>query len=116
MKVFCVSNELFSVHQDGQTPQTEEWISLSGIPSLRDYCQTVPADAQARVTSKFVGHGVQTLIHSLRQWCLTGLEHLTTEKGITIRNVLSNAMASFLQVFSDYRYNIEVLSRCSDMK
>lgn len=103
MRVFCVSNELFSVHHNGQTPQAEAWTSLSGIPSLRDYCETVPADAQTRITNKFVEHGVQSLITSIRQWCLTGLEPVTAEKGITIRKVLSNALASFLQVSSAHR-------------
>lgn len=106
MKIFCVGNELFSIHQESEHSQAEEYRSLSGIPRFRNYCQLIPVDAQERVTAKFVEHDVKSLVTSIRQWCLTGIDPMVSEKGVVIRKVLSDALESLLQVLAAYRNHL----------
>ncbi|KAJ5692624.1 hypothetical protein N7462_002047 [Penicillium macrosclerotiorum] len=90
IRVFCVSNTLYTTHRASRTQQAEEYVNLTGIRELRHYCQRVPAEAQLRATSAFLNLEVPTLLLSLRQWALSGADSVTTEKARTLRELLGN--------------------------
>ncbi|KAL2794371.1 hypothetical protein BJX66DRAFT_202010 [Aspergillus keveii] len=91
VKVYCVSSKLYGAHRLDSGEQTREYIQLSGIPGLRQYCQSVPAEAQLRATSGFLTNRVPGLLLSLNQWVLAGANPVTVERAATIRRVLDEA-------------------------
>ncbi|KAL2860560.1 hypothetical protein BJX68DRAFT_261492 [Aspergillus pseudodeflectus] len=91
VKVYCVSSKLYSDHRRDSREQTHKYIQLSGIPGLRQYCQSVPAEAQLRATSGFLTNRVPGLLLSLSQWVLAGANPLTVERAATLRRVLDEA-------------------------
>ncbi|CAI7614861.1 unnamed protein product [Penicillium glandicola] len=113
IKVFCISNTLYSKYRRGGNSQAEAYIDLTGIRELRRHCQLVPAEAQMRATSAFLEHQVPALLGSLRQWSLSGTDLVTAEKSAVLRRVLKNAQqalrgwasgsyAAFCRQFGDY--------------
>ncbi|KAJ0426006.1 hypothetical protein BJY00DRAFT_272728 [Aspergillus carlsbadensis] len=91
IKVYCVSSKLYSDHRRDSGEQTHEYIRLSGIPELRQCCQSVPAKAQLRATSGFLTNHVPGLLLSLNQWVLAGANPVTVERAATLRGVLDEA-------------------------
>ncbi|KAL4800535.1 hypothetical protein BDV19DRAFT_72190 [Aspergillus venezuelensis] len=91
LKVFCVSSKLYTDHRDDFREQAAEYIHLSGIPGLRQYCQLVPAAAQFRASSTFLKDQVPGLLLSLNQWVLAGSNDATLERAQALRGVLEES-------------------------
>lgn len=96
-RVFCVSNKLYSDHREDSRERAEAYIELSGIPELRRYCQSVPAEAQFRAAAAFLEHRVPTLLGSLNQWALVGSDSVTAESAATLSRVV-NRVKGILRV------------------
>ncbi|KAL4941621.1 hypothetical protein BDV06DRAFT_194026 [Aspergillus oleicola] len=90
-KVFCVSSRLYTDHRGDFREQATEYIRLSGIPELRQYCQLVPAAAQFKATSTFLQNHVPALLLSLNQWVLAGSNNVTAERAQSLRRVLEDS-------------------------
>ncbi|EAU36995.1 predicted protein [Aspergillus terreus NIH2624] len=90
-RVFCVSNTLYSDHREDDRDQADEYIRLSGIPELRRYCQSVPAEAQLRSTESFIKNQAPAILGSLTQWTLARTDSVTVDRAETLRQVLSEA-------------------------
>ncbi|KAL4805559.1 hypothetical protein BDV18DRAFT_161210 [Aspergillus unguis] len=91
VKVFCVSSRLYADHRRVNGEQATEYIRLSGIPDLRRYCQSVPAEAQLRATTTFLETRVPALLGSLHGWVLRGSNSVSVERAATLRRVLDEA-------------------------
>ncbi|PWY79246.1 hypothetical protein BO70DRAFT_57351 [Aspergillus heteromorphus CBS 117.55] len=100
VRVFCVSNKLYSDHRDDDVAQAHEYLKLSGIKGLRRYCQSVPAEAQLRVMETFLHNQVPALIGSLNQWSLAGSDAVTTIRADVLRGVLKKAEQALQMVAS----------------
>ena len=90
VRVFCVSNTLYTKYRASRTNQAEAYVNLTGIRELRHYCQLVPAEAQLHATRTFFSHKVPALLLSLRQWALSGADSVTAERAKTLRTLLGN--------------------------
>ncbi|KAL4890258.1 hypothetical protein BDV59DRAFT_195181 [Aspergillus ambiguus] len=90
-RVFCVSNTLYLDNREGDQEQANDYIALSGIPELRQYCQSVPADAQLRSTEAFLKNQAPAVLGSLTQWALARSDSITAGKAETLRRVLTDA-------------------------
>lgn len=99
VRIFCVSNELYSRHRRIIRVHDEDYFNLSGIPELRRYCQQVPAEAQFRFVAAFLEHRVPAVLRSVKQWALAGLDNVTAEKAQTLRHVLSDVEQVFEKVW-----------------
>lgn len=98
IKVFCVSNTLYSDYRFSRKSDKEAYIDLTGIRELRRYCQLVPAAASMRSTSAFLENQVPALILSLRQWTLSGADGVTERNAAAVRTVLQNAQNELRRV------------------
>jgi len=95
-----VSRELYENYRGGERGQAADYIRLSGIPELRQYCQLVPADAQFRETDTFLRIRVPALLGSLNQWVLAGENDVTADRAETLRQVLDEAQRTLHSVRS----------------
>lgn len=91
VKIFYVSSKLYSDHHGDYKERNAEYIRLSGIPELRRYCQSIPAEAQLRATSAFLKNRVPAILGSLNQWVLAASNSVTVERAATLCLVLDNA-------------------------
>ncbi|KAJ5711184.1 hypothetical protein N7488_005340 [Penicillium malachiteum] len=90
VRVFCISNPLYTKWRASRTHQAEAYVNLSGILELRRYCQLVPAEAQLLATRTFFDHEVKALLLSLRQWVLAGADSVTAERATALRGLIDN--------------------------
>lgn len=90
-QVFCVSNTLYSTYRDDDGEQASAYVALSGIPDLRRYCQSVPADAQMRATESYLGNQVPALLGSITQWTLARSDSAIAGRAEMLRRVLTDA-------------------------
>lgn len=98
MQVFCVSNNFYAGDSEDEVAQEEAYKLLSGIPELREYCQSIPAEAQARIVDNFLENQVPSLLGSVNQWCLLGIEKVAAEQGTIVCQVLRKIESSLRQV------------------
>ncbi|KAJ5650938.1 uncharacterized protein N7484_004661 [Penicillium longicatenatum] len=95
VRVFCISNTLYSQYRYSGNNEEEAYVDLAGIRELRRYCQLVPSEALMRSTSEFLNHQVPALLLSLRQWALSGSDSVTGGNASILRQVLENAQDDF---------------------
>lgn len=62
LPVFCVDNRIY------HTCQNMQEALLSGIPALRKFCYSIPAKAQFRSASHYIGTQLPSLVSSLELW------------------------------------------------
>jgi len=98
IRIFCVSNNLYSQHREGSLTYDEDYLNLSGIRQLRHYCQFVPAEAQFRFIATFLDHRAPAVLRSVKQWTLTGCDDVTAERAKTLRQILSDIEKVFREV------------------
>lgn len=98
VRIFCVSNDLYSRHRRNGLAHADEYLELSRIPQLRRYCQLVPAEAQFRFVAAFLEHRAPAVLRSVKQWTLAGLDNVTAERAQSLRQVLSNVERVFREV------------------
>lgn len=98
IRVFCVSNTLYSDHRTQEPDRANAYIQLSGIRDLRRYCQSVPADAQLRATEGFLQTQVPALLGSVSLWAAAGSDTVTHTRAEVLRGVLSDAEQVLQQV------------------
>ncbi|PWY94991.1 hypothetical protein BO94DRAFT_456160 [Aspergillus sclerotioniger CBS 115572] len=89
-RIFCVSNKLYSDYREND-PQVHDYLSLSGVRELRQYCQSVPADAQFRATVAYLQNELPALLGSISQWGLAGSSTMTVARAEVLRDVLAKA-------------------------
>lgn len=99
VKVFCVSNTLYSKYRFSRNVEEKAYVDLAGIGELRRYCQLVPSAALMRSVSEFLNHQVPALLVSLRQWALSGTDSVTGGNAATLRQALGNAQNILHRVF-----------------
>ncbi|KAJ6125737.1 hypothetical protein N7523_003357 [Penicillium sp. IBT 18751x] len=91
VKVFCVSNTLYSKYRFSGKSEEEAYVDLAGIRELRRYCHLVPAEALMHSAFVFLNIQVPTQLASLRQWTLSGTDSVTGGNAARLREVLENA-------------------------
>lgn len=90
MRIFCVSNTLFNDY-DGCDGEVEKaYVELSGIPDLRQYCRSIPADAQMEFTSGFIKSTVPATLRFVKLWGKLGFNQEKLEKATGISEVLES--------------------------
>ncbi|KAJ5494558.1 hypothetical protein N7463_010645 [Penicillium fimorum] len=114
IRVFCISNTLYSDYRCSVNSQAEAYVDLSGIRELRRHCQLVPAESQMRATSAFLEHQVPALLGSIRQWALSGADSVTAERSAILRRVLENAKATLHREFISSRSCIHLTRQSLD--
>ncbi|KAJ5827497.1 hypothetical protein N7447_004260 [Penicillium robsamsonii] len=114
IRVFCISNTLYSEYRCSANSQAEAYVDLSGIRELRHHCQLVPAESQMRATSAFLEHQVPALLGSIRQWALSGADSVTAERSAILRRVLENARAALRREFISSRSCIHLTRQSLD--
>lgn len=98
VRVFCVSNTLYSKYRFSGNSEEEAYVDLAGIRELRRYCQLVPSAALMRSISAFLNHQVPALLSSLRQWALSGTDSVMGGNTVILRQALKNAQDVFHRV------------------
>lgn len=69
--------------------QAQRYIQLSGIVQLRQYCHSVPAEAQWRATATFLEAQVPAFLGSVSQWALSASGSISAERAAVLRRILS---------------------------
>ncbi|KAF5862014.1 hypothetical protein ETB97_012252 [Aspergillus alliaceus] len=95
VRVFCISNELYSKHRQSGMRHADTYIELSGIRELRRYCQLVPAEAQFRFVAAFIEHRVPAVVRSVKQWTLAGSDNVTVERANALRQTMLDVESVF---------------------
>ncbi|BDD63570.1 hypothetical protein MAP00_008444 [Monascus purpureus] len=111
VRIFCVSNRLYSDHQQSGRRQADAYIELSGIRNLRQYCQLVPAEAQFQFVAAFLEHRVPAVVNSVRQWAIAGEDNVTTERAAALRQVLLDVERVFRERLIGRDSEIQAFSR-----
>ncbi|KAJ5950769.1 uncharacterized protein N7479_009182 [Penicillium vulpinum] len=114
IRVFSISNTLYSKYRSGGKTQADAYVDLSGIRELRRYCQLVPAESQMRSTSAFLEHQVPALLGSIRQWALSGTDSVTAERSAILRRVLENAREALRREFISSRSHVRIARQALD--
>lgn len=91
MKIFCVSNKLFSENHNGDSEREKAYIELSGILKLRRHCQYIPAEAQMIHVAKFFRSAIPANLASVEMWADGAFNHEEMEKASGISEVLAKA-------------------------
>ncbi|KAJ5567903.1 hypothetical protein N7450_010389 [Penicillium hetheringtonii] len=99
VKVFCVSNTLYSKYRSSGKSNEEAYVDLAGIRELRRYCHLVPAEALMRSATVFLNIQVPKQLASLRQWTLSGTDSVTSGNAARLREVLRNAQDGLKRVY-----------------
>ncbi|KAE8316048.1 hypothetical protein BDV41DRAFT_574073 [Aspergillus transmontanensis] len=99
VRVFCVSNRLYSKHRESGLRHADTYIELSGIRQLRRYCQLVPAESQFRFMATFLQHRVPALVGSIRQWALAGSDQVDAERARALQQSLQEIESMFRERF-----------------
>ncbi|OQE20840.1 hypothetical protein PENFLA_c015G08880 [Penicillium flavigenum] len=111
IQVFCISNTLYSEHQNSDPAQADRYLELTGIRELRRYCQLVPAEAQMRATTAFLEDEVPAMVGSIRQWALSGTDSVTAEKAAQLRRVLSDSQDALRRDFQSSEDHVACMFR-----
>ncbi|KAF3395943.1 hypothetical protein F1880_007066 [Penicillium rolfsii] len=88
MRVFCVSNTLFNDYEGCDGELERAYVELSGIPALRFYCRSIPADAQMECTSFFLKSLVPATLNFVTLWCKLGFDQEKLLRAAGISEVL----------------------------
>lgn len=99
VRIFCISNTLYSRHRAGSSTLADDYLELSGIRQLRSYCQLVPAEARFCFIAAFLEHRAPAVLRSVKQWTLTGSDNVTAERVETLRQVLLDIEKVFREVW-----------------
>ncbi|PGH23258.1 hypothetical protein AJ80_02674 [Polytolypa hystricis UAMH7299] len=67
-KVFCIDNKRY------REPANFEEVEMSGIPGLRTFCYTIPAEALYASANNFLQNSLPSLVRSLQLWHDSGME------------------------------------------
>jgi hypothetical protein len=62
LPIFCVDNRMY------HTCRNMQEAILSGIPELRKFCYSIPAKAQFRAGSHYIGTQIPSLVSSVELW------------------------------------------------
>ena len=88
MRVFCASNTLFNDYEGCDGELERAYVELSGIPALRFYCRSIPADAQMECTSFFLKSLVPATLNFVTLWCKLGFDQEKLLRAAGISEVL----------------------------
>lgn len=106
LKAFCVSNTLYDKHRKAGPASASQILELSGIPTLKKYCESLSAEAQFKALAAFLEHQVPTLVGSVRQWLLQGSDDVTLERGKALQDSLVRARDQYGNVWPGYKPNV----------
>ena len=96
LRVWCVSNTDYEEYKHDSSAQNQ--LELSGILSLRSYCQLIPAQAQFTAVTAFLEHQIPALVGSLRQWVAQGSDSVTVQKAEALKLMIGNSEGTFNKV------------------
>jgi hypothetical protein len=98
MKVFCVGNNDYLENCNGDSERQKACVELSGIPQLRHYFQSIPAEAQMRHVAKFIRIAIPAAISSIELWADGAFNVDEQEKASGISDVLKMVQDGLISV------------------
>ncbi|CEJ60465.1 hypothetical protein PMG11_09038 [Penicillium brasilianum] len=99
MKVFCVGNNDYLTNCNGDSEQEQAYVELSGIPQLRAYCQSIPAEAQMRQLATFFRLNVPSAIASVTLWASGAFDGEQKAKATDISELLGKVEVDLVSHF-----------------
>ena len=85
LHVFCVSNKMYGQYKK-KGRKYKSYMTMSGIPELRQFCHQIPAGAQFRVAEHYLNVRLKYLVQSVRLWLTAGSNAFHNDA--TIRRLL----------------------------
>src|SRR4051812_17682503 len=68
LKIFCVSNKVYNTY----TKKGDDvWVEASGIPRLRQFCYSIPAEARLAEAEHFLQSKVSNLLNRMQLWLVS---------------------------------------------
>lgn len=98
MRVFCVSNKLFSENRKEESEEQRAYVELSGIPGLRRFCHSLIADVQMSYISRFFTLMVPGTLSSIDLWASRAFNDEEMEKAASISDALAKAENELITV------------------
>lgn len=98
MKVFCVGNNDYLTNCNGNSEQEKAYVELSGIPQLRAYCQSIPAEAQMRQLATFFRFKAPSAIASVTLWASGAFDGEQKAKATDICELLEKVEVDLVSV------------------
>lgn len=98
MKVFCVGNNDYLANYHGDSEQNKAYVELSGIPQLRTYCQSIPAEAQMHHVANFCRFIVPSAIASVTLWAGGAFDCEQKAKATSISEMLKRVEDDLVSV------------------
>ena len=72
LRVFCVGNSDYKKFKSSRKQGSFAFINATGVPSLRQFCRSVPAKAQFEAGLQFLETQIPALLHSIELWISAG--------------------------------------------
>ena|SRR5579862_891129 len=72
LRVFCVGNDDYKKFKSLQKRGKPALIDATGVPSLRQFCRSVPAKAQFKNGLQFLEAQIPVLLRSIELWVSAG--------------------------------------------
>lgn len=79
-RVFCVGNTMYRENRYLDTEISRQYLRLSGIPNLRQYCISIVSDNQHRIATRFMRHDVPRLLNDIDLWLQSGADTFDAEQ------------------------------------
>jgi hypothetical protein len=98
MKVFCVGNHDYLTNCNGDSEQEKAYVELSGIPQLRAFCLSIPAEAQMHHVANFFRFRVPSAIASVTMWASGAFDGEQKAKATDISELLEKVEVDLVSV------------------
>ncbi|KAF2688370.1 hypothetical protein K458DRAFT_414140 [Lentithecium fluviatile CBS 122367] len=89
LKIFCVSNELYSDNRQKPATIALPYLQLSGIVELRRYCIGIVAESHLRATRRFIKDEIPAFLGSVELWVQAGSGNASAERKQQILDAVS---------------------------
>ncbi|KAK8112584.1 hypothetical protein PG984_013110 [Apiospora sp. TS-2023a] len=86
--IFCVSNTYYWDNRDDDKLDVQDWLKLSGIPAVRQYCMGMASESQRRVADHYIKHRIPALVYDVDLWVQSGSEVPTPDTKQDVKNAL----------------------------
>lgn len=78
--VFCVGNAMYRDNRYLVSEVSRQFLQLSGIPTLRQYCISIVSENQHRIATRFMRHDVPRLLNDIDLWLQSGTDTFDAER------------------------------------
>jgi hypothetical protein len=102
LSVFCVSNRDYSRNRR-RVRVHDLPIQGSGIPSLRNHCHKIPAQAQFRIATHFLQVRLEDLVKRVQLWLVGGSQE-SLPNHATVQRLLEQFHNDIRQVLSSFTW------------